>query len=112
MNAYTDPRLLDLGGAVDRLPQLPLRPERERARATGTDDVATSLTALLTYANGKPSHFPALSDILESESGALDVLASLGFDASSGVETSNDAKRAKGFEPSTFSLCSTIPRPA
>jgi len=104
MNTYTDPRLLDLSGAVERLPELPLRPERERVQATGTDDVAAPLTALLTYANGKPSHFRPLSDILETEGAALDVLASFGFDATRGAKSSSDAKRAKGFEPSTFSL--------
>jgi integrase len=104
MNTYTDPRLLDLGGAVERLPELPLRPERERVRATGTEDVGAPLTALLTYANGKRGHSRPLSDNLESKDSALDVLASLGFDASSGAKSSSDAKRAKGFEPSTFSL--------
>ncbi len=104
MSTYTDPRLLDLGGAVERLPELPLRPEREVARATGTEDVGSSLTALLTYSSGKRGRLGTLSENHEVESGALDVLASLGFDASSGAKSSSDAKRAKGFEPSTFSL--------
>jgi hypothetical protein len=41
-NVYTDPRLLDVHGALDALPSLPLDAEpaadRERLRATGTDD--------------------------------------------------------------------------
>jgi hypothetical protein len=43
MNVYTDPRLLDVGGALDALPEMPLqrsRPEGEASRATGTDDEA------------------------------------------------------------------------
>ena len=38
MNVYTDPRLLDVAGALDALPDLPLdgAPEAERQRATGT----------------------------------------------------------------------------
>ncbi len=40
-NVYTDPRLLDVHGALDALPKLPLdadpEPARERARATGTE---------------------------------------------------------------------------
>ncbi len=64
MNSYTDPRLLDLGGAVERLPELPLRPEREHVRATGTEDAGPPLTALLTYANGKRVQSRALSDNL------------------------------------------------
>jgi hypothetical protein len=42
MNVYTDPRLLDLRGAVDALPELSLeaRPTSSRTAlgATGTDD--------------------------------------------------------------------------
>jgi Phage integrase family len=43
MNVYTDPKLLDVRGALDALPSLPLRDDRtegEVARATGTDDEA------------------------------------------------------------------------
>jgi hypothetical protein len=40
-NVYTDPKLLDVRGALDALPSLPLGEgptvERDRARATGTD---------------------------------------------------------------------------
>jgi integrase len=35
-NVYTDPKLLDVAGAMDVLPYLPLDNGRERARATGT----------------------------------------------------------------------------
>ncbi len=40
MNVYTDPRLLDVAGAMDALPSLPLDGERndQRQRATGTCD--------------------------------------------------------------------------
>ena len=39
MNVYTDPRLLDLAGAVEALPVLPLSaPSADAAQATGTDD--------------------------------------------------------------------------
>jgi len=47
MNVYTDPKLLDVAGAVETLPALPLGPEsgqfdsaRIAASATGTDDSA------------------------------------------------------------------------
>ena len=36
MNVYTDPRLLDIAGAVERLPDLPLTGQIESAAATGT----------------------------------------------------------------------------
>jgi len=43
MGVYTDPRLLDLAGAVERLPSLPLDgTDRDAARATGTDGKAAS----------------------------------------------------------------------
>ena len=46
MNVYTDPKLLDVHGALDSLPALPLNTERqsmrEVAKATGTDDLPTS----------------------------------------------------------------------
>ena len=42
MNTYTDPKLLDVYGALDSLPSLDLNPspstERQTMRATGTDD--------------------------------------------------------------------------
>jgi integrase len=45
MNVYTDPRLLDVGGALDVLPSLPLGGDRaaepEAVRATGTDGERT-----------------------------------------------------------------------
>ena len=36
MNLYTDPKLLDVHGALDSLPELPLDNERIRTAATGT----------------------------------------------------------------------------
>jgi hypothetical protein len=51
MNVYTDPKLLDVAGALDALPALPLddrQAEREAVRATGTDDeTARTLAPLL-----------------------------------------------------------------
>jgi integrase len=48
MNVYTDPKLLDVGGALDALPPLPLPgdlPEGEAVRATGTDGGAAQTVA-------------------------------------------------------------------
>ncbi len=46
MGVYTDPKLLDVRGAIDSLPTLPLNPGQadigEAARATGTDDLRQS----------------------------------------------------------------------
>lgn len=39
MGVYTDPRLLDVAGALDKLPTLPLEGgQTDRAAATGTDN--------------------------------------------------------------------------
>ncbi len=47
MTTYTDPKLLDVQGALDALPSLPLTdspiPKRESARATGTDHARSLL---------------------------------------------------------------------
>jgi integrase len=48
MNVYTDPALLDVRGALDALPLLPLgggQPEEEAVRATGTDGPAARTVA-------------------------------------------------------------------
>ncbi|KKL10334.1 hypothetical protein LCGC14_2556870, partial [marine sediment metagenome] len=46
MNVYTDPKLLDVAGAMEALPALPLGDGRQTAAnvlsATGTDDSSTS----------------------------------------------------------------------
>src|SRR5260221_14360457 len=45
MNTYTDPKLLDVHGALDALPSLPLDCKApERQRATGTCDAAPMQT--------------------------------------------------------------------
>ena len=48
MNMYTDPKLLDVHGALDSLPSLPLsRQPAEAQRATGTDGEARTLAVTL-----------------------------------------------------------------
>jgi integrase len=48
MSVYTDPKLLDVRGALDVLPELPLADRQEAARATGTGGTADG--SLLTLA--------------------------------------------------------------
>jgi integrase len=72
MNVYTDPRVLDVAGALDSLPSLPLDgvpQDRQRARATGTDSrwevdrTAPSFVAPTVAPNlGKPSKLEASAD--------------------------------------------------
>ena len=55
MNVYTDPRLMDVAGAIESLPMLPLRPEgrtsNEQLR-TGTDDLQLTLQLTRTSFTG------------------------------------------------------------
>ncbi len=57
MNVYTDPKLLDVTGAVNALPSLPLDGEREvtEQQATGTVDERRTLAPLLAPATGQRS---------------------------------------------------------
>lgn len=67
MNTYTDPKLLDVAGAMEALPALPLdgAPNSERvvARATGTDDrLAAALAPVLAPKSDKPSKLGSIRD--------------------------------------------------
>jgi hypothetical protein len=72
MNTYTDPKLVDVAGAMEALPALPLEagPQREAVavRATGTDDLTPSpLVPTLVPTSGKPC---ILGSILDKVAGA------------------------------------------
>jgi len=113
MQTYTDPRLLDVAGALDVLPDLPLdgRPDAERMRATGTDGAANRTDAsadslvlnLVLGADRERVHLAQTGQ--ENKAGGLSAV--LGSDAAgttcAGV-AENSTKRATGFEPATFSL--------
>ena len=62
MATYTDPQLLDVAGAMNVLPDLPLddSPNRERVRATGTD--GGSLTSGLTLEQGNRCPSEGMAD--------------------------------------------------
>ncbi len=73
-NVYTDPRLLDVAGAMEALPALPLEagPQREAAAvsATGTDDLTPSpLVPVLVPTAGKPGILGSILDKLTSNRG-------------------------------------------
>jgi len=102
MRHYTDPRLLDVAGAVETLPAL-TADMPEAARATGTDDVSCVALNVATT-SGRTGQNGSLSDREHEQS---DEVASarkpkkrpetLAFPAKT-------EKRAKGLEPSTSSL--------
>ncbi len=65
MNCCTDPKLLDVAGALDSLPALPLAavPQREAIAlsATGTDDSSASP---LVPTSGKPCILESIADMI------------------------------------------------
>lgn len=77
MNTYTDPKLLDVAGAVESLPALPITPEdgqadsaRIAAKATGTDDLTPSpLVPVLVPATGKRCTLGAILDKVTANGG-------------------------------------------
>ncbi len=105
MNAYTDPRLLDVAGALDVLPALPLDDEADQQRATGTtDNVACALAPMLAPNLGNHSTPGATVD--KSALCAALGQSAVSVDAVDGKQTpSRQVKqRAIGFEPTTSSL--------
>ncbi len=131
MNTYTDPRLLDIPGALDVLPDLPLEQAETAARAVGTEASPSQYDARTPQRRPRnPRHLapnlaPALAptgdspwqpaatagkvDALEEEHGAAE-----GRRASDARAKTRDPvatavpprqkKRATGLEPATFSL--------
>ena len=104
MNTYTDPRLLDVAGALDALPDLPLDDPgtAERQRATGTD--GRKLVPGLVPNAGNQCTPGAIADDSGSGHTSAGIAVTSDADTSSGRSSDSDLKRAKGLEPSTFSL--------
>ena len=74
MNTYTDPKLLDVAGAMEALPALPLGDGRQTAAdvlsATGTDDLTPSpLVPVLVPTTGKPCILGSILDKATSNRG-------------------------------------------
>jgi hypothetical protein len=72
MNVYTDPKLLDVRGALDVLPELPLGAgPADAARATGTDAESAARTVAPTVAPTIDNPGQALSFSDRTNSGGL-----------------------------------------
>jgi integrase len=117
MNVYTDPRLLDVHGALDALPAMPLesKPARERivAKATGTDDkVPLPFAPGFAPTRSKPCDSLSIVDKVPTE--RRNLVATEAIDASAcGVNakqppsiTDNDCSEVgdTGFEPVTSTM--------
>jgi integrase len=107
MQYYTDPALLNVAGAVERLPGLPLDlgpAEAERLRATGTDNAESRPVTLA----------PTLAPTADNSATSVSNYDNLAIESSNTSKGQTDKKtpgipafvreRVKGFEPSTYSL--------
>ena len=114
MNVYTDPRLMDVAGALDALPTLPLSPlSNESERMTGTDGART-LTPTLTpgvfnkgQTGASPGNLLKVVDAL-SERAAVAVTSKPVKAKDSLTSAVNESHRmgATGLEPVTPSVSS------
>ena len=111
MNTYTDPELLDIRGALDVLPELPLSGGEmaQLARATGTDGPA-SLAPMLAP-NPDDSCISGASAVKMAGSEGVrtggPIMAQSGARGALGAKAGHEElERVKGFEPSTPSMAS------
>jgi integrase len=107
-NVYTDPKLLDVEGALDALPSLSLdagpTAERERVRATGTDGLSSSAVAPLVALNdGNGSKMLCIGDKTKAEPPFS--IGPARLDAS--LDVSRDSAILQGVVTSGFSVCPT-----
>jgi len=117
MNVYTDPKLLDVHGALDALPELSLktdpRTERIAVRATGTDSNRPSLVAPPVAPTAyKSGHFGSIPVTLAGDRGITDRRTADDENPMKPSEKASSAAIAnkafpverKGVEPSTSAL--------
>ncbi len=115
-NVYTDPKLLDVMGALDALPSLPLdadNREAERMAATGTEDVTSDALAPMLAPNLGKGSISGTSADKSADPATVETHTDAECASDCGRKrkplltspaNSGQAKRVKGLEPSTFSL--------
>jgi integrase len=126
MNTYTDPKLLDVAGAMEALPALPLgtgtQGEAVAVSATGTDDLTPS--PLVPVFVRKSAEHCTMQSILDTiaretserqagESAVANVLPSKHLRPLSFTDNGRNEERETGVEPATSSLgrWTTITKP-
>jgi integrase len=104
MQTYTDPKLLDVVGALDVLPSMPLddSPHSQRQKASGTD--GTLLVPMLVPNAGNNSASGANADNRRELCGAGETPISDAADGSYQELPSADTMKALGLEPRTYGL--------
>jgi integrase len=104
MQHYTDPRLLDVAGALASLPALPTsEAPPETARATGTDD-ARVVARTVALPSGRTLQNVTVADHSDERCDKSDTTRKSKKCRVSCVFPAKEEKRAKGLEPSTSSL--------
>ncbi len=117
-NVYTDPKLLDVAGALDALPSLPMdaddrNRDAERLAATGTGDVTGDALAPTLAPNLGKGCTSGTSADKNADPATVETRTDVACASDCGRKrkppltspaNSGQAKRVKGLEPSTFSL--------
>ncbi len=104
MNTYTDPKLLDVAGALNVLPDLPLDdgPQAEHQKATGTD--GRKLVPMLVPNAGSRCTTRTPADKSGVGGASAGAAVTSYADTSSARESSAERLRAQGLEPWTHGL--------
>jgi hypothetical protein len=104
MNTYTDPRIFDLSGAVEKLPAIAVVKADATMKATGTD-TAIGRTFCVTYPS---AGLGCCSAVIGGNEGgdASNVSLATGGNWQQKTPSGRDGEkeRVKGVEPSTFTL--------
>ena len=114
MNVYTDPKLLDVNGALDALPALPIDQGdgSEREAATGTDGATRKFAPGFAPKTDKPGESRSIVDKAatldegdgDEQANVVSLSAATENSRSKGLATAVRQERARGFEPPTYSL--------
>ena len=109
MNVYTDPRIFDLAGAVEKLPSFPTDPpQTQTAKATGTDSGAAGVVGRSESVSGQLAGIGSCSAASDGhDQGAAPTLTVVtGGNRQQKTPSGRDGanERVKGVEPSTFTL--------
>ena len=115
MNTYTDPKLLDVEAALQSLPELSLSGELQspvelQHLMTGTDESLVAVDVAVTpVQRGLKLSVPVIKSAVTtaigfSPSDDVNSIISTKKPSFAGFANEGESKRAKGFEPSTYSL--------
>ena len=106
MNVYTDPRVCDMAGAVEKLPAM-VAMTPQVVKATGTDDAPmhSGRTKSVTNRSAGIGYWSASTGKVEEPvTSTLTIVGDSDWQQKTPSGMDGVFKRAKGLEPSTFTL--------